>query len=182
MQDIVDTWRFALPDQDVADEIRQELAGLYPDLDTAAFGVVGRILRLARNIETWRAEHLSAYQLTPADFDVLATIRRKGDDGINPGTLLDVLLISSGGLTRRLDRLEAAGLIERHPDPEDRRGTLLRLTKEGARRIDEAIPSLLEWEDEHLRQVLTEGGLQETSSVLRRLMLNVPPATDATAG
>jgi DNA-binding MarR family transcriptional regulator len=182
MQDIVDTWRFALPDQDVADEIRQELAGLYPDLDTAAFGVVGRILRLARNIETWRAEHLSAYQLTPADFDVLATMRRKGDDGINPGTLLDVLLISSGGLTRRLDRLEAAGLIERHPDPEDRRGTLLRLTKEGARRIDEAIPSLLEWEDEHLRQVLTEGGLQETSSVLRRLMLNVPPATDATAG
>jgi DNA-binding MarR family transcriptional regulator len=182
MQDIVDTWRFALPDQDVADEIRQELAGLYPDLDTAAFGVVGRILRLARNIETWRAEHLSAYQLTHADFNVLATMRRKGDDGINPGTLLDVLLISSGGLTRRLDRLEAAGLIERHPDPEDRRGTLLRLTKEGARRIDEAIPSLLEWEDEHLRQVLTEGGLQETSSVLRRLMLNVPPATDATAG
>jgi DNA-binding MarR family transcriptional regulator len=109
-------------------------------------------------------------------------MRRKGDDGINPGILLDVLLISSGGLTRRLDRLEAAGLIERHPDPEDRRSTLLRLTKEGASRIDQAIPSLLEWEDEVLRRVLTERGLQETSSVLRRLMLNVPPAIDATAG
>ena len=171
-----------MPDQDVVDEIRQELVGLYSDLDTAAFGVVGRILRLARNIETWRAEHLSAYQLTPADFDVLATMRRKRADGINPGILLDALLISSGGLTRRLDRLEAAGLIERHPDPEDRRATLLRLTKEGASRIDQAIPSLLEWEDEVLRQVLTERGLQETSSVLRRLMLNVPPAIDATAG
>jgi DNA-binding MarR family transcriptional regulator len=171
-----------LAHQDVVDEIRQELVGLYSDLDTAAFGVVGRILRLARNIETWRAEHLSAYQLTPADFDVLATMRRKGDDGINPGILLDALLISSGGLTRRLDRLEAAGLIRRHPDPEDRRATLLRLTKEGASRIDLAIPSLLEWEDEVLRQVLTERGLQETSSVLRRLMLNVPPAIDSTAG
>ena len=145
-----------------------------PDLDTAAFGVVGRILRLARNIETWRAEHLSAYQLTPADFNVLATMRRKGDDGINPGALLNVLFISSGGLTRRLDRLEAAGLIVRHPDPEDRRATLLRLTDEGARRIDEAIPSLLEREDELLRQFLTERGLDETSSVLRRLILNVP--------
>ena len=120
MQDMMTTWRFALPNQDAVDQIRQELAGLYPDLDTAAFGVVGRILRLARNIETWRAEHLSAYQLTPADFNVLATMRRKGDDGINPGALLNVLFISSGGLTRRLDRLEAAGLIVRHPDPEDR--------------------------------------------------------------
>jgi DNA-binding MarR family transcriptional regulator len=173
---MMETWRSALPNQDAVDEIRQELAGLYPDLDTAAFGVVGRILRLARNIESWRAVQLSVYQLTPADFNVLATLRRKSEDGVNPGALLDVLLISSGGLTRRLDRLEAAGLIERQPDPEDRRATLLRLTNEGARRIDEAIPALLEKEDELLGQVLTERGLEETSSVLRRLLLNVPEA------
>lgn len=168
-----------MPAPDAVDEIRQELAGLYPDLDTSVFGVVGRVLRLARNIDSWRAEHLAAYQLTPADFNVLASMRRKGESGINPGSLLETLLISSGGLTRRLDRLEAAGLIERQPDPEDRRATLLWLTAEGTRRIDAAIPSLLEREDELVRRVLTDRGLEDASSVLRRLILSVPEGLES---
>jgi len=160
--------------QDAVDEIRQELLRLYPDLDTEAFGVIGRILRLARDIQSRRARQLATFDLTPADFDVLATMRRKGADGINPGTLLQSLLITSGGLTKRLDRLEGFGLIERQPDPDDRRGTLLRLTEEGANRIDGAIPSLLQEEAELLRPALNRRHLEETASLLRRLMLEVP--------
>ena len=147
---------------------------MYPDLDTEAFGVIGRILRLARDIQSRRARQLATFDLTPADFDVLATMRRKGADGINPGTLLQSLLITSGGLTKRLDRLEGFGLIERQPDPDDRRGTLLRLTEEGANRIDGAIPSLLQEEAELLRPALNRRHLEETASLLRRLMLEVP--------
>jgi len=161
-----------MPTDDAVDEIRQELAALYPNLDTVAFGVIGRILRLAGDIDNWRTDHLATYHLTPADFNVLATIRRKGAEGINPGSVLQTLFITSGGLTKRLDRLEAAGLIERHPDPVDRRGTLLRLTEEGADRIDKAIPSLLHREAEILRSALSGRQLDETASLLRRLMLS----------
>jgi DNA-binding MarR family transcriptional regulator len=167
---------------DAVDEIRQELAALYPNLDTAAFGVIGRILRLAGDIDNWRADHLATYHLTPADFNVLATMRRKGADGINPGSLLHPLFITSGGLTKRLDRLEAAGLIERHPDPDDRRATLLRLTEEGANRIDEAIPSLLEKEASLVRAALSGRQIKDTASLLRRLTLMATEEVDTAMG
>jgi DNA-binding MarR family transcriptional regulator len=156
---------------DHVDEIQDRLAELYPGADSTAFGVTGRILSLARALEALRAEHLRLFDLTPGDFDVLATIRRQqGADGMNPGQILDSVLITSGGLTKRIDRLERAGLIERHPDPGDRRGTLLRLTPTGRTRVDEAIPSVLEMEGEVLATALDDGRLSESADLLRRLM------------
>lgn len=155
---------------DVVDRIRGKLAELYPELDTAAMGVTGRVMRLAQTFEARRAEHLAGFDLTCGEFDVLATIRRtQGSDGVNPRRLLHSVLITSGGLTKRLDRLESAGLIERHPDPEDRRGTLIRLTPYGAERIDAVLPSLLRMEDEYLSAELTDRQLEQTASLLRRL-------------
>ena len=112
----------------------------------------------------------SVIRLTPGDFDVLATIRRRQDKGgLNPGQVLESVLITSGGLTKRIDRLEKAGLIERHPDPGDRRGTLLRLTPAGRKRIDQAISSLLEMEHEKVTAVLGDRRVVESANLLRRL-------------
>lgn len=158
--------------EDPIDAIRSRLAELYPDLDTAAFGVTGRILRLAASFERARAEHLEAFGLSPGDFDLLATIRRtEGQSGVNPRELLGAVLITSGGLTKQLDRLESAGLIGRHPDPHDRRGTLVRLTAKGTDLIDRALPSLLTSEHEQISPALTARQLEEASALLRKLVV-----------
>lgn len=160
---------------DTVDAIRERLAELYPDLETDAFGVTGRILRLAQRIEAERAEHLAAFDLTPGDFDVLATIRRtEHHTGVKPRELLNAVLITSGGLTKRLDRLEAAGLIGRAADPDDRRGTLIRLTQAGTKLVDRVLPSLLTIERELLARELTSGQRDQLSALLRKLVLATP--------
>ena len=155
---------------DAVDRIRSQHAARYPDLDTRAFGVTGRVLRLAQLFESKRTDHLAGFGLTPGDFDVLATIRRtQGSDGVNPGQVLQSVLITSGGLTKRLDRLESAGLIRRHPDPADRRATLLRLTPPGADLVDRVIPSLLAMEHQFVSTALTDAQIDRTASLLRLL-------------
>jgi DNA-binding MarR family transcriptional regulator len=157
---------------DAVDGMRDRLATLYPELDTRAFGVTGRVLRLAQSIDRRRAEHLSQFGLVPGDFDVLATIRRiAGDAGVNPGRLLRSVLITSGGLTKRLDRLQTAGWVDRDPDPDDRRATLVRLTPEGRDLVDRALPSLLASEQELIERTLTDRQRDQTAASLRRLVL-----------
>ena len=160
---------------DAVDGMRDRLAALYPELDTSAFGVVGRVLRLAQAIDRLRAEHLSQFGLVPGDFDVLATIRRiEGDAGVNPGRLLQSVLITSGGLTKRLDRLQTAGWVVRHPDPADRRATLVRLTPDGRDLADRALPSLLTREREFIERTLSDRQRDQTAASLRRLVLALP--------
>jgi DNA-binding MarR family transcriptional regulator len=160
---------------DAVDGMRDRLAALYPELDTRAFGVTGRVLRLAQAIDRLRAAHLSQFGLVPGDFDVLATIRRiEGERGVNPGRLLQSVLITSGGLTKRLDRLQAAGWMVRQPDPSDRRGTLVRLTPEGRDLIDRALASLLTREQELIERTLSGRQRDQTAANLRRLVLALP--------
>ncbi len=162
-----------MPDTtDPIDGMRERLAELYPELDTSAFGLTGRVLRLAQAFERHRAEHLKQFDLAPGDFDVMATIRRiEGDTGVNPGTLLQSVLITSGGLTKRLDRLEAAGWLARHPDPGDRRATLVRLTPQGRELLDQALQSLLTSEREFVNGTIPQRLRDQTAATLRRLVL-----------
>lgn len=81
-------------------------------------------------------------------------------------------MLSSGGMTKRLDRLEGLGLVTREPDPSDRRGVLIRLTPAGRQLIDSAIPAVLDAESELVEQAV--GSQRERASVeagLRRLLL-----------
>lgn len=156
--------------QDPVDVIRARLAELYPDLDTSGFGVTGRLLRLGAAVKRARNEHLDAFGLSTSEFDLLATIRRtEGTAGVNPRELLTAVLITSGGLTKQLDRLESAGLIDRHVDPDDRRGTLVRLTAKGTALIDRALPSLLTREQERVAEVLTPRQVEQLSGLLSKL-------------
>ncbi len=152
------------------DLIRNRLAELYPRLDTEGYEVTGRIIRLAHAIETKRSELLATYGLTAGEFDVLATVRRNDSgEGIHPGTFLESLVITSGGLSKRLDGLETAGLIERHQDPDDRRGTLIRLTPSGLELIDKVLPMVVGGESEEIKARLTPRQLAEAAALLRKL-------------
>jgi len=111
-----------------------------PDLDFGPLGTLGRLFRAAALADAALGESLSDEQLQPGWFDVLAALRRSGAPyELSPTDLLQAMMLTSGGLTKRLDRLEAAGLIARRPDPDDRRGTLVRLTRRGKSVIDRAI-------------------------------------------
>ncbi|WP_341250143.1 MarR family transcriptional regulator [Euzebya pacifica] len=157
---------------DALDVIRGHLAETHPDLDTSGLAITGRLLRAASQLDALRAERLQAHDLTVADFDVLATIRRRqGRTGINPSDLQDAVMISSGGMTKRLDRLESAGLLRRKPDPDDRRGVIVQLTRSGRRRIDAALVGLLEREREDMETALPNAADRDTLAGLLRPVL-----------
>lgn len=79
--------------------------------------------------------------LQQGEFDALATLRRSGaPEGLTPTALFEAAMMSSGGMTARIDRLEKAGLVERRPHPTDRRATLVRLTDKGFDLIETIMP------------------------------------------
>ena len=120
-----------------AEQWRQQL----PGLDTAGMVVLGRLAEAAQLIARDHLNPLFArFGLQPGEFDVLATLRRSGPPyRLTPTTLYEAAMISSGSMTNRLDRLEKAGLVQRLPNPEDGRGTLVGLSEAGLALIDEAV-------------------------------------------
>ena len=125
-----------------------------PDLELDAMGTTLR-LNLLMNTALRSAEALfTPHGITVGEFDVLAALRRGGTGtALTPTTLARVAMISPAGMTGRLDRLEAAGLIVRRPDPDDRRGSLVELTAEGHATADRAIEDLVAAENELFREL-----------------------------
>jgi DNA-binding MarR family transcriptional regulator len=112
----------------------------------------------------------AAAGLQPGEFDVLATLRRSGEPYmLSPTRLYEAAMISSGGMTNRLDRLEHAGLVERRPDPNDRRGKLIALTEAGKAVIDETIARHVA-NEERLLSVLTRAEQETLDGLLRKLI------------
>ena len=141
-----------------------------PDLDTTAMAVFGRIYRLARLAGDEVERAYAAYGIGRPEFDVLATLRRSGaPHQLSPGALSASMMLSSGGTTARLDRLERAGLVRRSPDPGDRRGVLVRLTDAGLALIDEAVAAGLSRQQELLAH-LPRDRQAELSALLRDLL------------
>ncbi|TBU98885.1 MarR family transcriptional regulator [Stutzerimonas kirkiae] len=110
-----------------------------PDLDPLPMGVLGRLGEAAQVVARDHLNPLFAeHGLQSGEFDVLATLRRSGEPyALTPTVLYESAMISSGGMTNRIDRLERAGLIERRKHPHDRRGVLVALTQQGFALIEE---------------------------------------------
>jgi len=133
--------------RDEVDELVEAWARERPDLDLAPVEVFSRISRLSRHLDLARRDAFTAAQVESWEFDVLAALRRAGPPyELSPGRLLRETLVTSGTMTNRVDRLVERGLVERLPDPHDRRGVLVRLTPEGKVAVDSAFERLLEAE------------------------------------
>jgi DNA-binding MarR family transcriptional regulator len=130
--------------------------------------------RLSEAAERVMREHMNPLfaeaGLQSGEFDVLATLRRSGEPYmLSPTRLYEATMISSGGMTDRLDRLERAGLVERRPGPKDRRGKLIALTDAGRRLIDETIGRHVA-NEERLLLALTQTEQEMLDALLRKLI------------
>lgn len=151
----------------ILEEWQQEL----PQLDTSALGIIGRVLRIARLLEKHRESVLVEYGLNVWSFDVLATLRRQGQPfRLKPTELYSLLMLSSGAMTNRIDRLEQDGIVTRVRDAEDRRSVMVQLTPKGIQLADTVMPILFEKEKQLLSQ-FTADELQLSIPMLRKLLM-----------
>jgi len=148
-----------------------------PDLDFSPLEVVSRVLRAAHFLQARLDQIAAAYGLShTGDLDVLTNLDRAGPPHERtPSELADAQLVTSGGMTVRLNRLQRAGLIERRPNPRDGRGVLVRLTPTGRELVDDALRTLVEAQADSLR------GLEPSEStalagLLRALLVTLGDA------
>ncbi|WP_226913517.1 MarR family winged helix-turn-helix transcriptional regulator [Gephyromycinifex aptenodytis] len=148
----------------------------WPDVDSEPLQVLSRVSRLARHLERARATSFNAHDLDGWEFDVLSALRRAGQPyELSPGALVQQTLSTSGTMTNRIDRLQRRGLVERRPDPADRRSVKVRLLPPGAEVVDAALADLLARE----QAMLGELGHEERkvlATLLRRLLLPLEPS------
>jgi DNA-binding MarR family transcriptional regulator len=167
----------AVSERDGVDEILDQWRAERPDLDASPIGIIGRISRLARELEARLEVVYREHGLEPGWHDVLATLRRQGPPyRMRPSDFTGTLMLTSSGTTKRLDRLERAGLVARTPDPDDRRGVLITLTPAGVELIDEVTVAHLDNERD-LLAALDEEEREQLAALLRKLQLGLP-ATD----
>jgi DNA-binding MarR family transcriptional regulator len=164
--------------QDRIDQILAQWNRERPDLDTRAMGLVGRIQRAAAALRPRLDETHERSGLQGESFDVLACLRRSGRPfQLSPTRLYREMMLTSGAMTNRIDRLEEAGLVSRRADPQDRRGTLVRLTAKGKALIDAATIQHAANEERLLAGLSAREQLQ-LADLLRKLLLSLGDAGD----
>jgi DNA-binding MarR family transcriptional regulator len=146
-----------------------------PQVDSSTLQVIGRLLRCAEYCERAVIVILQPFGLSIADFDVLNTLRRVGDQhGSKPSDMARSSLITTGAMTARLDRLERAGLIRRMPDPADRRGVLIRLTSRGTKVASQALQEVIAGNQAFLKP-LSRQQQDSIAAALKLLLLHLEP-------
>jgi DNA-binding MarR family transcriptional regulator len=155
---------------DAVDRMVAQWAVTAPDMDAGVLHVIGRLLLSAELVQRKIKDALRPLGLTYGDFDVLNTLRRRGDErGTHPRMLTAAMLITSGAMTARLDRLVDAGLVKRAPDPDDRRSVLIRLTAAGEAIAERALDNVLAADEEFLAP-LSQGQRGVLARELKRLL------------
>lgn len=130
------------------DGILAEWSRERPDLDVSPMAVVGRLSRVNALFEAGMSEDYAQWRLDGGSFDVLFTLVRSGAPyALSPSTLAASSMVSTAAVAQRLNRLVAAGLVTRAPDPNDGRGTVVTLTSAGKQLANRALPSHLQAEE-----------------------------------
>lgn len=158
--------------EDAIDQLLDQWRRSPYDLPLESMAVAKRISRVARNLDQHLAKALAPFGLDPGEFDVLATMLRSGPPyELTPNALNKSLLISSGGLTKRLTRLESRGLVSRRLDPGDRRSLLAALTEQGRELAAEAAVAHTQ-ASAGLTNPLSEAERTRLTALLRKLLLH----------
>lgn len=170
------SYTIAMMNEDYVSTILAQWAIERPDLDTSPMGIVGRISRISLVLDKELERVFAQFGLNAWSFDMLATLRRAGTPyQLSPTELFRSMMVTSGTMTNRIDRLVEKELVRRIPDPEDRRGILVELTDQGRELIDRALGAhvaneaqllqLLSSEEQHTLAILLSRWL---SSLERR--------------
>ncbi len=170
---------------DAVDMILEQWQRERPDMDVSPLAVFGRLHRSYLRYTALLNEVFERHDLNMAAFDVLATLRRSGPPyRRTAGELAAISLVSTGGVTLRLDRLEKAGLIIRERDPEDRRVVYARLTDHGMNVTDRVVEEHFA-NERRMRAGLSETERRQLARLLAKLehslevVETAAPATDA---
>jgi len=145
-----------------------------PNLDPTTEGIVERIQNLYKDFDRSMEETLATYELDRRAFHLLGRLRSYGPPyRRSPGQLAGDMRLSSGAMTNRLDRLEAAGLIRRLPDPNDRRGQMIEPTEKGNAAWERTVGTQAERE-QRIASVLSATEREQLHRLLRKLMQAFP--------
>lgn len=159
-------------ESDAVDKILAQWQRERPDLDVSPMGIIGRMGRLAKHLERAIQETFSEFSLTVGEFDVLAALRRSGQPyQLSPTELFNTLMVSSGTMTHRIDRLEQAELVKRIPEPSDRRGTRIELTDKGFNIIEKAVEAHV-INEHRVLSVLEASERKALTQLLRKLLVS----------
>lgn len=158
---------------DVVDRIRAKWRKQKPEWDTSPIDVWDRLMLLARHYDDLLTKVISTYDVSMGGLDVLATLLRSGVPYcLTPTDLRQELLLSSGAMTHRLDRLEEKGLIVRTPNPDDRRGYHIQLSDEGLTMVEDALVAQYD-EGRRLLRSLNESEEAQFITLLRSLQVSL---------
>ncbi len=159
------------PVQDSIDKRMEQWLEEIPALDPQVEGIVQRVGKLERTFKRLYEETLDAFGLSWGEWKVITCLRYGGSPyRSSPSRLSDECDLSTGAMTARLDKMEAAGTIRRLPDPDDRRGVVIELTDQGHALWQEVID--LEIEKESLvTSALTPAERSELNRLLRSLVV-----------
>ena len=164
-----------MKDTDVVDRIIDQWREQRPDLDPSAKAVTGRIVRASDLILRRCREPIAPLGVKDGEYSALVALRRSGAPyELSPAALTQQLMVTSGGLSLMVDRLERDGLVRRRPNPDDRRGVLVALTKRGVAVVDEAMTVHATVEHE-LVAGLTAREQQQLAGLLKKLLASIEP-------
>jgi DNA-binding MarR family transcriptional regulator len=145
----------------------EELRGVDPDVEAA----VQRVQRIAKAVRRRMEETLGEFDLSYGEWGILGHLTLSGPPyRSSPGQLSEKEGLSSGAMTNRLDRLEAAGLVKRLPDPKDRRALVVELTDKGHDLWTEALGAQASKEGA-LAAALDRKELKQLNALLRKVLV-----------
>lgn len=158
---------------DHVDEIVEQWNRERPDVDVSGMAIIGRITRLHQVIRPQLNTVFAEHDLESWEFDVLATLVRNGaPHQLTPGELLDSMMITSGAMTNRIDRLQERGFVKRVKNPDDGRQVLVTLTAHGMEKLDAALIDHAA-NERRLIDALTDTEYEQLVDLLRILHLSI---------
>lgn len=155
---------------DVVDQVIAQWGAEKPQLNTLPMAVMGRLIRSVKHLETAINQVHKQYGLKPGEFDMLATLRRSGQPyQLTPSELMANMMLSSGAMTNRLDKLEQKGWIERVHCLQDRRSVQVKLTEQGITCIESVLEQHVK-EQERLMAHMSVDEQQHLNHLLKALV------------
>ena len=156
--------------EDTTDRVLSGWEETRPDLEVGALQVTARLSRIGPLLARRQEEVFDRFGLSRGEVGALSALRIAGPPyRLSPTRLAKGLMLSSAGVTSRIDRLERRGLVRRLDDPDDRRGVIIELTGEGSQIVDDAVAALAV-SDRQLLERLDPAEVEQLEGLLRKVL------------